>query len=68
MDKGREGHWNNKNITQTGVKMAIFRLKLIRRNISVSSTSKISAKKKKKWIPSSYESGFQGKASIFFAL
>ena len=22
MDKGREGHWNNKNITRTGVKMA----------------------------------------------
>ena len=22
IDKGREGHWNNKNITQTGVKMA----------------------------------------------
>ena len=46
------------------------RLKLIRRNISVSSTIKnfSSLRKKEKRILSSYESGFEGGASIFFCV
>ena len=67
-DKGREGHWNNKNITQT-LSWQV-RLKLFRRNIRVSLTIKnfSSLRKKKKRILSSYESGFEGRASIFFVL
>ena len=64
----RQGRpWKNKNITQT--LSWHVRLKLLRRKIRVSNDHmqiSVSKRKKKKRKLSSYQSRFEGRASIFF--